>query len=332
MRRIASAFSLLILPVIALAHHSRAEFSDETVEIEGTLTRVVWQNPHIAFFLDVETEDGGVESWRIEGWSNPAALIRSGVTPELFEPGEQLVVAGRQSKRRNAVLVTNTLFANGTEAVMAPNAERRWDGPAVGQESQPGPRMADASAENKGFFRAWYPAGNPMMAMRRFPYTEQAVAARADWDPIDNPIVRCEPPGMPFPFFHPRPILFTDEGQTLSLHHSYFDTQRTIHVDDGLSANNQSSSRLGFSKGTWENDNTLVIETTNIDYPYFDHSGTIQGSDIEFTERYTLSEDQTRLDLQLTISDPVAFTETVTVDWHFLALAQPFSVYECNVF
>jgi hypothetical protein len=75
-----------------------------------------------------------------------------------------------------------------------------------------------------------------------------------------------------------------------------------------------------------------VIRTTAIDYPYFDHSGTIQGGDMEFTERYALSEDQSRLDLQLTIDDPVAFTETVTVNWHFIALQQPFSVYECNVF
>jgi hypothetical protein len=331
MRRIVAAFSLLILPTFALGHHSRAEFSDETVEIEGILTRVVWQNPHIAFFLDVQTETG-VESWRFEGWTNPAALIRSGVMPDLFEPGDRLVVAGLRSKRRNAVLVTNTLLADGTEAVMAPRAERRWDGPAIGNVMQPEPQMADAAAENRGLFRAWYPAANPMMMMRRFPYTEQAVAARADWDPVDNPIVRCEPPGMPFPYFHPRPILFTDAGQTIGLHHSYFDTQRTIHMDEGLSAEGQPRSRLGFSKATWEDEHTLVIRTTAIDYPYFDHSGTIQGGDMEFTERYALSEDQSRLDLQLTIDDPVAFTETVTVNWHFIALQQPFSVYECNVF
>ena len=332
MKGIVTTLSLLILPVLALGHHSRAEFSDETVEVEGVLTRVVWKNPHIAFFLDVETEGGGVESWRIEGWTNPAGLVRSGVTPELFQPGDRLVVAGRPSKIRKAVLVTNALLADGTEAVMAPRVERRWEGSAIGDVSQPAPRMADASAENRGIFRAWYPAGNPMMMIRRFPFTEQAIAARADWDPVDNPIVRCEQPGMPFPFFHPRPILFIDEGQNVELHHSYFDTLRTIHVNDGRSANDRPSSRLGFSKGAWEDDRTLVIETTHIDYPYFDHSGTIQGEAIEFTERYSVSEDETRLDLHLTIEDPVAFTETVTVEWHFLALDQPFSVYECNVF
>ncbi len=191
MKGTVAAASLLIFPVFALGHHSRAEFSDETVEIAGVLTRVVWQNPHIAFFLDVETESGEVETWRMEGWTNPAALVRSGVTPEHFEPGDRLVVAGLRSKRRNALLVTNTLLADGTEAVMAPRAERRWDGPAIGNVTQPGPQMADTAAEDRGFFRAWYPAGNPMMMMRRFPHTEQAVAARADWDPVDNPIVRC---------------------------------------------------------------------------------------------------------------------------------------------
>ncbi len=331
MKRIVAALALLVLPALALGHHSRAEFADETVELEGVLTRVVWQNPHVALFLDVET-DTEIETWRVEGWTNPAALVRSSVTPDLFEPGDRLVVAGRPSKLRNAMLVTHALLADGTEAILAPRVERRWEGPAIGDVSQPDPRMADAAAENRGFFRAWYPAGNPMMMMRRFPYTDQAIAARADWDPVDNPIVQCEPPGMPFPFFHPRPILFTDQGRTIGLHHSYFDTRRTIHIDDDLRAWEQPRSRLGFSKGTWENERTLIIETTRIDYPYFDHNGTIQGSNIELIERYTLSEDQSRLDLQLTIDDAVAFSGIVTVNLHFLALQQPFSVYECNVF
>jgi len=41
MRDIITAFSLLILPVIASGHHSRAEFTDEMREIEGVLTDVI---------------------------------------------------------------------------------------------------------------------------------------------------------------------------------------------------------------------------------------------------------------------------------------------------
>ena len=82
----------------------------------------------------------------------------------------------------------------------------------------------------------------------------------------------------------------------------------------------------------WENDRTLVIQTTGIDYPYFDNRGTAQGANIELVERYTLSEDQSRLDLEITIADPVALTAPVAASWHFLALDAPFELYECNVF
>ena len=32
----------------AWAHHSRAEFADETSEIRGELVNVIWRNPHVA--------------------------------------------------------------------------------------------------------------------------------------------------------------------------------------------------------------------------------------------------------------------------------------------
>ena len=171
-----------------------------------------------------------------------------------------------------------------------------------------------------------------MMLMRNFPFTQEAIAARSEWDPVDNPLVRCEQPGMPMPLFHPRPILFSKQGQDIGMHLGYFDIQRTIHLDENLVSEDQPPSHLGLSKGRWENERTLVIETKRINYPYIDISGTIQSDAVRVVERYSISEDQTRLDLDLTIDDPVALTETVTVEWHFLALDETFSIYECNVF
>ncbi|MFL2545827.1 MAG: DUF6152 family protein [Candidatus Rariloculaceae bacterium] len=331
MRIIIVALSVLIFPAYVFGHHSRAEFANETVEIEGVLTEVVWQNPHIALFVDVTGDDGEVESWRIEGWSRPAALEASGVTQDLFAIGETITVAGRSSRLRQALLATNVLLAGGTEAVVAP-VDRRWDGPVLGTESEPAPQMADATAENLGLFRAWYPDGNPMMVLRRFSFTEQALASRQTWDPVDNPIVRCDPIGLPVPMFHGRPIQFSDDGQSIGLHHSYLDTRRNIHVDDAPAAANQEPSPLGYSTGHWADEQTLVIETSRINYPVFHIDGTSQTDAIKITEHYSLSADQTRLELQLTIEDPATLTETGTANMSFVALDEPFSVYECNVF
>jgi hypothetical protein len=332
MRALLAVLVFVLLPVVGSGHHSRAEFSDQMREIEGVLTEVIWRNPHPALFLAVETEDGTTENWRIEGWSSPSGLARMGVSGDLFVVGQRLTVAGLVSRSRQAILARNALLANGMEALMAPGATSRWDAPELGMAESAEPRVVDAAAENRGFFRVWHPQGNIMMNLRRFSYGDEALAARADWDPVDNPIVRCESPGMPVPLFHPQPILFGDDGSTLSLRHGYFDTLRTIHLDESLDAAAQASTPLGFSQGRWEDERTLIVETTRISYPYFDYSGTLQSDEIAITERYTLSEDQARLDYEVTITDAVALTEPASAAWHYLALDRPYTPYECNVF
>ena len=332
MKTIFPTLVLLVIPTIVLGHHSRAEFADQSREITGVLTEIVWKNPHVALFLDVETENGEIESWRIEGSTNPATLQQTGVDSDLFEIGESLTALGDVSRFRNALLATNIMLASGTEVIMSPSLAAHWGGPAIGGNSQT-VEEASIATENLGFFRAWHPVGNPKMRLNGLSYTEAALAARSEWDLVNNPIVRCEPPGMPVPIFHPQPLLFAEErDNVINLRHGYFDTQRTIHMDTSLVAADQPQSPLGFSQGRWENENTLVIETSRVNYPYFDFHGTAQSEDIEVIERYTLSEDGTRLDFEVTINDPVALAETATVDWHFLALDKDFSAYECNVF
>ena len=328
--RVAFALSIfLAVPIGAIAHHSRAEFANETREIDGVITSVVWRNPHIALFVDAPGDDGAATSWRIEGLTRPAALERAGVSAALFAVGDRITAFGQVSRFRDALLVTNILLADGREVLMDANVAQHWSGPVVGDAEAPAPQLADAARENRGFYRAWHPAGNPMRNMRNFEFTEQAIAARADWDPVDNPIVACEQPGLPGTLFHPRPIQFSEAGSNITLHHSFSDTRRTIHMSPTA---NRARSHLGYSAGRWEGERTLVIETTGIDYPYFDNRGTMQGADIELVERYTLSEDQSRLDLEITITDPVALTAPVSASWHFLALDAPFELYECNVF
>jgi hypothetical protein len=41
----------VIGPVVVRAHHSGSEYAQTTVEIEGTLLEVAWQNPHVHFFV-----------------------------------------------------------------------------------------------------------------------------------------------------------------------------------------------------------------------------------------------------------------------------------------
>ncbi|MDE0372622.1 MAG: hypothetical protein OXI73_08770, partial [Rhodospirillales bacterium] len=90
-------------------------------------------------------------------------------------------------------------------------------------------------------------------------------------------------------------------------------------------------SRLGYSIGHWEG-NTLVVETTRIDWNYYDTRGTPQSDAAEVTERFTVSDDQSRIDYHITTVDPVVFTEPATIAGHWLALGEEIEPYDCEVY
>ena len=323
---------LLSFPLVALGHHSRAEFANASIEVEGVLTEIIWKNPHVALFLDVAKENGEFESWRLEGPTNLVGLQRSGVESDLFEVGDRVRVVGNPSTLRQTLQANNIQLSDGTEVIMSPSVRAYWDGPYVGGNSVPAEEVV-LDRENLGFFRVWHPVGNPMMKLNQFAYTQDALDSRRQWDLVDNPIVRCEQPGMPVPLFHPQPLLFAEESENfIGMRHGYFDTQRRVHMDPSINAQEQSSSHLGFSQGRWEDETTLVIETTGINYPYFDFSGTSQSEDIRVIERYSLSDDMTQLNFEVTIDDPLALAQTASTNWHFIAQDKPYSAYECDVF
>lgn len=244
-------------------------------------------------------------------------------------------MAGQVSTRREAYFLgNNVLLPSGVEVVMGAKLQPRWDGRYVGgptEFSGVNPQVVDAAAESLGIFRVWSTPDAGVGRIQHFPYTEEAVAARAKWDPVDNPIARCEQPGMPMTMLQPLPFQFIEDGQDIILHSPYFDTIRTIHINDSLNAESQPASHLGFSVGHWE-ENTLVVETRRVNYPYFIQGGTPQSDSVKITERFALSDDQTQLNFHMTVIDPLTFTEPATHSWHYLALGEPFLIYECNVF
>jgi hypothetical protein len=57
--------ALLLAAGTAWAHHSAVDVQDKPVTMIGTLTKLDWRNPHIAFTLEVKGKDGQAESWII---------------------------------------------------------------------------------------------------------------------------------------------------------------------------------------------------------------------------------------------------------------------------
>lgn len=323
--RFHAAFVVLLfaVPLQIFGHHSVTFYSDELIEIAGQLTRIDWRNPHIRLTLEATNDRGLTETWRMEG-SSIYNLARSGITAETFELGQHLVISGQPSTREErTLLLREILLPDGQTLQM-------WIQNVTRLESDT--HLVDAAAENRGIFRVWsVPAANLAAALAQLrdqPFTEAAIAARAAWDPLDNFATRCEPEGMPRITVNPHPFEFIDNGDTITLRTELYDIERTIYMERGAPPDDTPSSRLGYSVGSWEGD-VLVVKTTHVDWPYFDNAGTPLSADAEIVERFTLSEDQTRLDFEVTVTDPSTFTRPAVLVGYWLALGDSIARYDC---
>jgi len=82
-----------------LAHHSFANEYDEStpVTLEGVVTRIDWENPHVRYYVDVTQPDGTVVNWSCET-SGPKRLESRGWMRDTLKPGDKVVVHAFVSK------------------------------------------------------------------------------------------------------------------------------------------------------------------------------------------------------------------------------------------
>ena len=317
-----AALTFSLLPAVTGAHHSRAEFSDVVLEIEGEIVEVGWRNPHPVITVK-SADDAGLEKhWMIESWQSANSLERKGVPDgNLFRVGDRVTVAGRESMRRpGLVLGTNVRLADGGEVVLRSQGEPHFGGPVVGGiEWSIDGNVVAAAEDPQGIFRIWsYVSRN--VVTEELPLTEAAAEQAASFDELrDHPQWNCQPEGMPLVMDSAYPIEFTDHGDTISLRLERTDTIRTIHMGAGASSDNMEPGRMGYSVGHWE-ESTLVVTTDKIDYAYFDDDGTPQSESLVIVERFTLDDDWTNLQLTATATDPATFTGPVTTrtNWRWV--------------
>ena len=326
----------LLVPAAAGAHHSRTQYDGSAVqEIQGELISVSWANPHAAFKVRVTSASGETATWDLESWGSPYVLSRMGVTKEQFVVGTEVRLAGRVSTLvPNRFLLTNMLRPDGTEVVLTTEGDKFWDGRQVGGSSQwRNQKISTAAAENRGLFRVWSTARMGQARANRIMLTQSALAARESFDQSRSFVVTCEPQGMPtvmnwvYPFELAQP-----DASTIILRSEYFDLERTIHMGPAAAApaGGLVPSRLGYSTGRFEDGGrSLVVETTALNWPYYDTIGTPLTSDVKITERFTLSDDQSALTYRQTVTDPATFTEPAVHESQHLALGERIERFVC---
>jgi hypothetical protein len=89
----------LATSVPVIAHHAfAAEFdANKRLQLEGTVTKMEWINPHAWMHIAVKKPDGTSEEWMIEG-GTPNTLLRRGITRDSLKVGTIVKVDGYQAK------------------------------------------------------------------------------------------------------------------------------------------------------------------------------------------------------------------------------------------
>ena len=316
----------------ALAHHSVGAFFDAstTVEVAGEITEVNWRNPHIAF----EMTDSDGEAWTLETHSL-SIMRRLNAAEPFVAVGDQVRAAGWPSRRGQGIFVNNMLLPSGEEFVFSFSPEPAdliWSDRMWGTTETWFAEAGDDSAEELGIFRTWSTtlAGGGVGAFpRNLPLTDAAQAARESFNPtVDDPLLNCGLKGMPEIMSNPYPLAFHDRGDTIEIQIEEYDTIRTVYLDADTAPDPQFSI-YGHSTGRWEGD-TLVVETTHINWGYLNSRGVPLSDDVHILERFTATDNGGRLEYEGTITDDYAFTEPVPLSKSFVYLPDvSVEPYEC---
>lgn len=332
----AAAFALLTFPAALFAHHGvGAQFDLSTsIELQGKLERVIWRNPHVRLTVRVANDAGGEDLWEVEAQS-VSMLRQRDITEVLLEAGDEITLAGNPAYGGvTEIYVTNVLLADGREILFTQRVEPRWKDQAMGMT---GPRFVadgDTSSAQLGLFRTWSNAPGQGLfrdfddSHENFPLTDEARAAAATYDRLTDNLAtgECSQAGMPAIIGNPYPRDFIDRGDAILMRLEEYDAVRTIHLDENAA---DIGSPLGHSIGRWE-DGELVVTTTNISSRKF-RLGIPLSDDLELVERYTPSDDGSRLYYHTTITDPAIFLEPIEFEAYWIYIpGVTVEPYECT--
>jgi hypothetical protein len=334
MRILSVIVSLLALSAPVQGHHSNNGIDRESlVEIQGIVTEFRWRNPHIYVVVERSVAGDDPQQWQFEIGAIPV-LVRSGWTPESLVPGEPVTIRGYPDKNpeRQFALLKSIEKADGV--VLSQCSTYRPQFPDIAH-CDPLEGGENESASN--FSGIWQPRGWLGDGFGALKPTDKGIEARNKYDPDrDTPTALC----IGYPLiqnlagrFYLNQIQIDESANTISIRSEFFDSIRTVHMDERDDTSSRDRTLNGYSIGRWVDD-TLIVETTRFaehQSPYGSSSGIPSGPDKRVEERYTLSEDGTAMFIDVRLEDPDYLKEPFEsrVEWSY-APKLKFHRYECD--
>ena len=155
---------------------------------------------------------------------------------------------------------------------------------------------------------------------------EQTMAA---FDPLDDPAVRCENPGLVRAILNPYPMKIEHVDGNLSISYEEWATQRLVHMDSEFPGN-LASNNVGYSVGHYDN-GTLVIRSMGMTRGLNMTRQFLWVSEQASTiEEYSLNE-RGQLIFKFTLTDPVMLQEPWRVEKILNPYDQELMSFECEI-
>lgn len=345
-RLLLSLFFIVLLTTPASAHHTWAVdyLPDTNTEIEGVITSIRWINPHVRFKVLVDQGTENEQEWDIAGTS-VSNLARMDVNREILSVGDKVKMAGHGSRKsEHGMYMINLLLPDGREAVFSASAEPRWPGERIGSTDRIKGEVveSDISKRPDSIFSTWttivgIPESRSLHPRKTedFPLSASGLQAVADYNPeTDDPFGDCSAKGGSAVMDAPYPIELVDQGDTILLKLEEYDTLRTIHINDIHDDSDVEASLLGYSTGRWQDD-TLLITTTKIDYPFL-HVGSTpsyipQSAYAQMQETFRLGAERDRLHYTLTVTDTTMLSKPMVFSKYYLwRPGETIQPYQCD--
>jgi hypothetical protein len=354
------AATLLTVPVLverADAHHGIGRYDPRRhVELEGTLTKLDFVNPHSYVYFDVLGDDGKVVAMRCE-MRAATVLRRSGWSPDMFRPGVSITITGRPHRDDPTACHVDTLTLGDAPTLERyqqlsdakpidrtkrpfrlptgrPNLAGDWAQEQHILATPPGGRgglvpISQVAAIEAGKLpmpdgpAGWFPPPVTLTAAGR-----AAAEALRKRPTSEDPRLSCQITSILFDWVFDGTInRITQRANVITMEYGAGLT-RTVHMDMKAHPAKVAPSRAGHSIGRWDGD-TLVVDTVGFE------PGSVAGSlphssELHIVERFTLNPATLELVRNYVVRDPLYFAAQYVDSDSVLPADAPFAVEDCE--
>ncbi len=293
--------TLAIFAFQASAHHSRVNFDlSSVIEMQGTVTKWQYRNPHVFLHMDVANDVGGTERWVVE-LGSIVNLKQIDMHRDTLKPGDRVHVFANPEKtpQNNYVFFKSLTTEDGTEYRFSDVFEySRNAGAGEGQSGSP------------DFTGIWDEVATPRSTLVTAAPPDYPVTARGRevlnrFNPDEEPGNTCGEDGLPKVIRSFYATEITRDENAFHIEYEFYGVRRTVHMTMNEHPANLVPSDYGHSIGRMDGA-VLVVDTTGFSAAKWGIGDGLDSSEQKHVvERYELKDDGHIMAITYTVTDPV---------------------------